>query len=100
MDIEEAKKRVKELKPPENYMLIKFSYDCKILLPYADGVQVIAALKSAEKYESSYSRPKITPWDNDQSTFSIISKKECNQIRMAQLLDIDINTLKESENQQ
>ena len=44
-----------------NYLVLEFSmrYDDNLVLPYKDGIAVMAALENARVYKKSYSEPSL-----------------------------------------
>lgn len=96
MEFEEAKKTVQAEKVKENYMLIPMGYDHHFLVPYKDGIAIVAALANAEKYIKSYSgKTRISPIEKDEFHPTILSRKEYELIKIANLLQVDVETLKE-----
>lgn len=96
-DIVEAQKKVRAEKPKENYMLIPLGYDSKYIVPYKDGVAILTALANAEKYEHSYSsNTKITPIAQDDFCPTILSSTEYELIKMANLLKVSVESLRNS----
>ena len=65
-DYLEAMKKVSVLKPKENYLVIELYYDNKIILPYKDGITLMAALNNAEHLKETYNEPhRITGLNRD-----------------------------------
>lgn len=98
LSYEEARKLVQAEKPKENYMILPFGYDIKLVVPYKDGVAIISALANAELYERSYSSPtKIHPIEVDSFSPALLSKDEYQRIKMAMLLQVHPDELKKTQ---
>lgn len=96
MEFEEAKKAVQAEKAKENYMIIPMGYDTHFLVPYKDGIAIVAALANAEKFIKSYSdKTRISVIDKEDFRPTILSRKEYELIKIANLLQVDVETLKE-----
>ena len=96
MDLVEATKKIKAEKPKENFMLLKFGYDCHFVLPHKDGVAVLNGLASAERLEESYQKPKrITEVSRDQIAVSSMSVQEYERYKIAALLHLSPDEVKE-----
>lgn len=97
MEFEEAKKKVRADKPKENFMLIPFGYDRNYLVPYKDGVSIITALANAERLVNNYGeKPRITGIDRTEFSPQILSHREYELIKIANLLQVDYKDLKDS----
>ena len=97
LSYEEAKKLVQAEKPKENYMILPFGYDTKLIVPYKDGVAIISALANAELYARSYSSPtKILPIEVGTFSPTLLSKDEYQRIKMAMLLQVHPDELKKA----
>ena len=96
MDYVEALKKVKAAKPPENYLIIEFSYSTKLVLPYKEGIALVASMTGAEKLVDDYNKPKmITGFARDDFTTRIMSRSEYQRHKVAALLNISADDLKE-----
>lgn len=96
---QEAVKKMQANKPKENYLICNISWDIKMVLPYKVGMVLMEALGQAERLVEEYSKPpSIQPFDRDRIGISILSAKEYEQIRIAQLLKVPLDTVKEYEN--
>ena len=95
---QEAVKKLQANKPKENYLICNISWDLKMVLPYKAGMVLMEALGQAERLVEEYSKPpSIQPLDRDRIGISILSAKEYEQIRIAQLLKVPLDTVKEYE---
>lgn len=91
-----ALKEVRTVKGRDNFMLIEISYDKKMVLPYKDGLTLMAALINAEELKKTYGDPgRINPWDMDALTTRIMSYTEYEQYKIAALLNITVEQVKE-----
>ena len=98
MTLDEARKYVQADKPKENYMILPFGYDQKLVVPYKDGVTIISALINAELYVKQYGSPtQITSMEVDCFTPTILSKEEYQRIKMGMLLNVHPDSLKDSK---
>ena len=103
MDLTKYQETVKELKakkPTENYMVFTISYGIKVILPHKAALMFISALENAELLKDSYSdNCRITSLDRDAISSSFLSGEEYQQIKIANLLNVgldDIKNLKQS----
>ena len=90
------KKTTTSQKVRENYLVIKFGYDHKMVLPHAAGLALMQALNQAESLLSGYSAPtRISPMDRDIFSASQMSWEEYEQIKIAALLNCTLDEVKE-----
>jgi hypothetical protein len=98
MDYKEALETVKKMKTADNYLLVKFDYREHLVLPYKDGLAFMASLINAEMLNEDYSDPKyIYPMDRTKFETSILSRKEYEQFKIANLLGVSIDEIKRLE---
>ena len=72
-------------KLPDSFAILEFGYSTKYVMPYTEGVQVMAAFANAEKYDSSdYENHKIVPMD-ESPTLSILSKDKYKELLLRAL---------------
>jgi hypothetical protein len=96
IEFKEALKRVQSKKTRENYLVIKLSYDTKLIVPYKEGLPLVAALNNAELLNESYGKPKrITEFDKETVVIQLLSATEYDRIKVSALLNMDPNELKE-----
>lgn len=102
MDLNEARKQVQAPKKiKENYIVINLSYDFSVVLPYKDGIAVMAALANAEQMDPSYSsRKEILPLKQTRITSTIMSCQEYERCKVAQLLGISYSDLERMEEEE
>lgn len=85
-------------KPEDNMMIIEMNYGNKCILPHADGMRFIEAIKNAEALIDEYNKPpRIEPIDRARFVINMLSSHEYNQIKMASLLGVTLNEIKEAE---
>lgn len=85
-------------KPEDNMMLIEVGYGNKCVFPHADGLKFIESIKNAEALVEDYNKPpRIEPIDRARFVISMLSSHEYNQIKMASLLGVTLNEIKEAE---
>ena len=90
MTPEEALKKVQSEKPKDNFMVVNIGYDSKIVVPYKDGLTIIAALVNAEELKEGYSeKTRITEFDRNTFNAKVLSRAEYERIKMAMLLNVD-----------
>ena len=95
-DYEQAMKKVVSIKPKENYLVIDIYYNDKIILPYKDGIALLATLANAESIKEEYSKPAvISSFNRDHLKTSIMSGEEYINHKVAALLDVTIEEIKE-----
>jgi hypothetical protein len=98
MNYQEAAKKVNAEKPKDNYLVIEFSFDEKLVLSSKDGIAIIAALANAEKFTNHYNEgDKITPLPQGAITTRSLSHKEYIKIKIAGLLGVKVSELVENE---
>jgi hypothetical protein len=98
MEYQEAVKKVSNRKVKENFLLIEFYYDKKLILPYKEGMAFVGALSNAEQLHEPYSKPKsITPLERDLLKTTILSHTEYEQIKIAQLLKVSLEDVQRFE---
>jgi len=96
MEYEEAKKKVQSIKTADNYFVIEMDYGTKAVLPYKDGLQFLAAMNNAELLKDPYKeKHSIGPWDRNKFKTSIMSRHEYEQFKIAALLRVSVEELKE-----
>ena len=90
MTPEEALKKVQSEKPKDNFMLINIDYSNNIIVPYKDGLAIVAALVNAEILKEGYSeKTRITEFDRHSFNPKVLSRAEYERIKMAMLLNVD-----------
>ena len=96
----EAKKKVMADKHKENFMVITFGYDNIMVLPYKDGLAVMANLVNAERLDGDYNKKYITEVTRDKQSCQIMSYKEYERYKIAALLNITYDEVKQYESPQ
>lgn len=99
MDHIEALKQIQSKKPKENFLVIEIGYDNKIILPFKDGVALMAVFGNAEKLSEPYNKPKrILPFERETIKTHVMSHSEYEDIKVANLLNITVEELYETRN--
>jgi len=91
MNYESALKEVRATKAKkENFMVIRSGYDSYLVLPYDAGVQYMACLKQAEKYEESYpNAPRISGIDLSDMSVRVMSAQDYELTKISALLRLN-----------
>lgn len=85
------KVRVANKENRNSHMMVELRYDTIIVLPYAAGLALLAALENAELYDDDYREGKtINPVKPGTFKTQILSAQEYNNIKVAQLLQIPL----------
>lgn len=96
MEYSEALKKVSQKTNKENYLLLTLGYDNKILLPHKDGIALMAALANAEQFNDPYNKThSITELDKDKIKIGTFSHEEYLRYKIAALLNMTIDEVKE-----
>lgn len=92
-DYLKASKQITKTKE-EMYLLVSVSYDIKLVLPYKQGMELISSLEHAMVFRDRYDKPPLYKPVEDELTIRPMSTREINQIKVAQLLGVTIDTAK------
>ena len=93
-------KKVASIKPKENYLVIDIYYGHKIILPYKDGLAMLASLANAEAVSEEYNKPMvISGFNREHLKTSIMSGEDYGRHKIATLLKITMDELIEFEKQ-
>lgn len=85
----------KEL-PKENFLLIRFDYYKQLVLPYEEGIKLMSTLKNAQLMEDNYGKPKkFTSFSTTDFTTSILTREEYEYIKIAAMLNVTVEELKQ-----
>ena len=96
MEYNEALKKVQSKKPKDNFMVVTLSYNCKLLLPYKDGLLFMSALANAEQLGDEYGKPKrILPLERESLSSHLMSADEYETYKIAALLNVSPEEVKE-----
>lgn len=80
----------KELDTVVNYVVVGFDWGMNYILPYKEGMAVMAALEHAERVKKYYAHEKLQFVDEKvEFNISIISQKEYREQKMKKLLGVD-----------
>ena len=90
-----AAKKVNAAKPSENFMVVQLSYGTKLVLSHKAGLALITALENAEILKESYSdKCMIIPIERDAISTQFMSLQEYQQIKIANILNVSIEDVK------
>lgn len=92
-DYQEALKQLSK-SPKETYLLVSVRYDKQFIFPYKQGIAVLEALEHAMVYDSAYSGPPTYKPITDEITINLMPSETLNDIKVAQLLNINMDTAK------
>lgn len=97
----EAVKKVKASTTKDNFMLVEFGYNSKIIIPYKDGLVLMSSLGNAEKLDEPYGKPKqIMGIEREAIKCTPMSNFEYTRIKIANLLNVGVDELDALENPQ
>lgn len=95
MTHEEALKAASAQKVEAGYLRLKLTYKNGILIPYAEGIKLLAALSGAEYYEDRYSETAvIRGLEGQDLEFDFCTANDRRDLHMAQLLNIPLSEVK------
>lgn len=78
----------KELDSVVTYMFIKFGYGQSFIVPYLDGLKIIAGLERAEKVEYGYSEGISFTAESLEYEIHNVSQKDYRKTKMDFLLGL------------
>ena len=90
-----ARKEVHARKPENNYLLVDFAYDKKYILPYEDGIRLMAMLEKAEQLYKEFGKPARIQGIKEHIECRTFSPQEYERIKMATLLQVDPESIPE-----
>lgn len=98
MTYEEALKAVRSNKPKENLMTIEIEYNKQLILPYKDGLALLATLERAEVLHAPYNKPPsiVGLDDTDRFKSAVMPYQSYEDIKVANLLGITVDEVKEA----
>lgn len=103
MTFDEAKKLVQGKSIKSNWMVIKQSYDTKIVVPYKDGMAILNALENAELLTEPYiGQEGIFPFDRGSIDIEILAHSDYEEFKIAMLLGVkrsELHKYKENSNE-
>lgn len=98
MEYKEAVKKIQARKSRDNYMIIKMGYENTVVLPHKDGMSLIASLSAAEQYNDPYGKVhSITELDRNKITITTMSSDEYDRHKIAALLGMTLDEVKEHQ---
>ena len=87
-----AAKKIKK----EQYMLFNFGYELKMVVPYAQGVIMIAAMENAEQLTDPYSGSvNVMPLDGSKFTVTLMDEFTYTAYKLAGILNLTLAEAKE-----
>ena len=96
MEYAEALKKVSQKTSKENYMLVNWGYENKIIVPHKDGITLMAALANAEQLNDPYNKThSITELEKDKIKITTLSHEEYVRYKVAALLNMTLDEVKE-----
>ena len=96
MDYKEAVKKVQTRKAKENFLLFTLGYDNKVVLPYKDGIALLAAFSNAEQFNDPYNKQhSIGELDRSKISTTTLSQEEYERYKIAALLNMTLEEVKE-----
>lgn len=99
-EYQKALKTVQSNKPKDSYMVIEFDYSNKVIVHHKEGIALLTSLNTAEHFEESYSGvSRIEPFDRDKLKASIMSAEEYQQYKIAMLLNVRVQDVRDHEKQ-
>lgn len=94
-----VKEQEKEKQERSPFLTFSFDYATKIILPYEQGVVFLKTLENAEllvtKYNPEGSASSIHPFCSTAVSVSPLSSESYYQIKIAQLLNVPLEEVKE-----
>lgn len=90
-----ARKDVQARKPKSNYLLVEVAYNKSYILPYEDGIKLIAALEKAEQLSKEYGIPARIHGIKEHIECLPFSSMEYERIKLAALLQVDPESIPE-----
>ncbi len=91
MNYTEAQKKVWADKAKDNFMIVKVvtDYSSQLVVPYKEGVALLAALANAEHLREQYGEPgRIVGMPRDMLKTNYMSRQEYERYKIAALLNI------------
>lgn len=91
-----AKKIVQTSSVKDGYLIVTIGYNTELVLPYKDGISVMAALVNAEQFSGYGQEKKIGRLERDSFKATVLSYQDYEQYKIAVILGISYDDLKES----
>lgn len=92
-DYQEALKKISK-QDKENFLMINFRYDRQIIVPFKDGIAIMQSLENGMLFESHYSSPPSYTPITDEISVQLVPAEMVNDIKVAKLLNISMDTAK------
>ena len=104
MNYAEAAKQVRSVKKQaDSYLVFRFSYGERFILPHKDGLNLLQAMSAAEQipsYFPSDKPPEIKQAGSGAVSVEAMSQKEYENIKIAALLGVSIQDLEAAQKQE
>jgi len=95
-DLDKALKAVRSSKKPESYVRIQMDYGNYLVLPYKQGIAFLQAVEGAVVVKNRYGEaPSCRALDADTFQMAHLSQEDYETIRMAELLNVSLNDMKD-----
>ena len=95
MTLEEAKEAIKTDTPDTNYLCISFGWNSEFILPYKDGLAMLASMAHVEKLSTGNKNVPIESINSNNVSASIITANYYRQLKMATLMGIPYSKFQE-----
>ena len=86
--IKDALKEIKATPRKGSFLLMEFGYHLKLILPYTEGIQLMASLENSRAIEGYGTDIKLLPTTRDKFQVTPFSAKEYEQLQVAELLNL------------
>jgi hypothetical protein len=93
VDFQNAKKKLAKTKE-EKYLMMEFSYDRKLILPYKKALEVLQGLEDAFVFCERWDKPPDFKPLSDELKCQPMTEEEITTIKVAQLLGISYSDAK------
>lgn len=98
MDYKQALAQVKKQEKPTKYMVVRLDFSTDLVLPYQDGMTLLAALENAEVLHDSFGdKPKIVNLDKNSLNITFMSQDKYRNFKISQLLNVSIDDVEAME---
>lgn len=100
MNYETAAKQVRAAKKPESYLVFRFNYGERYILPHKEGLALLQSMSAAEQIPSYFNKtdpPVIKQIGTSSISIDAMSQEEYEEIKIAALLGIPLDDLKEAK---
>jgi hypothetical protein len=89
MEYKEAIKKVQTKKTKENFLVVEVAYNVKFVLPYKEGMVLMASMAVAEELDEPYNKQhRIKEIDRNNFKTYVMSNDEYERIKVAAMLGV------------